>query len=367
MASTAKPVVSRKTVGRLSLYRRLLDDLRASGTVSIYSHQLAHLAGVSATQVRRDFMVIGYSGSPNRGYEVGTCLASIEKLLDGTSRQDVALVGLGRLGQSVLAHFAGRRPLLRIAVGFDTNPALIGGSIEDCPVCGMEELEQVVRDKGIRIAILAVPPETGQAAAEALVRGGVRSIVDFTAIPLRVPDEVFVDHMDITSALESAAFFARQEHCGGAPDNGAENGHENGADAVMDPMIQTIDTLLAGAHMKLPELAQKIGARVLTPGVGDAAEVTRIYAGDRVSDLLNEASDKTLLVTNLANLQMVRVAELMEVPGICFVDGVDPGQEVIELSVENGTMLMVSPAGVFETCGMIYQLLAGAEPRDKRS
>ena len=198
----------------------------------------------------------------------------------------MALVGLGRLGQSVLAHFAGRRPLLRIAVGFDTNPALIGASIEDCPVCGMEELEQVVREKGIRIAILAVPPETGQAAAEALVRAGVRSIVDFTAIPLRVPDEVFVDHMDITSALESAAFFARQEHCGGAPDNGAENGHENGADAVMDPMIQTIDTLLAGAHMKLPELAQKIGARVLTPGVGDAAEVTRIYAGDRVSDLL---------------------------------------------------------------------------------
>ena len=84
MAPAGKPVVSRKTVGRLSLYRRLLDDLRASGTANIYSHQLAHLAGVSATQVRRDFMVIGYSGSPNRGYQVDTCLASIESLLDGT-------------------------------------------------------------------------------------------------------------------------------------------------------------------------------------------------------------------------------------------------------------------------------------------
>lgn len=366
VASNAKPVVSRKTVGRLSLYRRLLDDLRAAGTDSIYSHQLAHLAGVSATQVRRDFMVIGYSGSPNRGYQVDTCLASIEKLLDGTTRQDVALVGLGRLGQSVLAHFAGRRPLLRIAAGFDTNPALIGTSIEGCPVHSMDELESIVREKGIRIAILAVPPETGQAAAEALVRAGVRSLVDFTALPLRVPDDVFVDHMDITSALESAAFFARQEQDTDAPDNDTDNASDNGTEAAMEPMIKTIDSLLAGANMKLKDLAQKIGARVLTPGVGEEAEVTRIYAGDRVSDLLNEASDKTLLITNLANLQMVRVAELMEVPGICFVDGVDPGSEIIGLAVANGTFLMVSPVGVFETCGLIYQYLA-AEPRTEEA
>jgi redox-sensing transcriptional repressor len=362
VAPAGKPVVSRKTVGRLSLYRRLLDNLRASGTSSIYSHQLAHLAGVSAAQVRRDFMVIGYSGSPNRGYQVDTCLAAIECLLDGTSRQDVALVGLGRLGHSVLAHFAGRRPLLRIAAGFDTNPALIGTSIEGCPVHSMDDLERVVREEGMRIAILAVPPETGQKAAEALVRAGVRSIVDFTAIPLRVPDDVFVDHMDITSALESAAFFARQEHPAEAGADGlAENGSEteNGSEPGMYPIIETIDTLLAGANMKLQELAKKIGARTLTPGPANGGEVTKIYAGDRVSDLLNEASDKTLLVTNLVNPQMVRVAELMEVPGICFVDGVEPDAEIIDLATANHTMLMVSPVGVFETCGLIYQLLAG--------
>jgi redox-sensing transcriptional repressor len=356
-----KPAVSRKTVGRLSLYRRLLDNLRTSGTTNIYSHQLAHLAGVSATQVRRDFMVIGYSGSPSRGYQVDRCLASIESLLDGPNRQDVVLVGLGRLGQSVLAHFAGRRPLLRIAAGFDTDPAIIGTKIHGCPIHSVDDLEHVVADKGIRIAILAVPPESAQTVAEALVRAGVRSLVDFTAVPLQVPDDVFVDHMDITSALESAAFFARQEQGGGAEDgaeNGGENGVGNGSEAEMYPIMESIDSLLAGANMKLLDLAQRIGARILTPGLGLGAVVTRIYAGDRVSDLLNEASDKTLLVTNLANLQMVRVAELMEVPGICFVDGVEPDQEIIDLAGENGTLLMVSPVGVFETCGLIYQFLS---------
>ena len=251
----------------------MLDNLRTAGTDSIYSHQLAHLAGVSAAQVRRDFMVIGYSGSPNRGYQVDTCLASIEKLLDGSTRQDVALVGLGRLGQSVLAHFAGRRPLLRIAAGFDTNPALIGTSIEGCPVHSMDELESIVREKGIRIAILAVPPETGQAVAEALVRAGVRSLVDFTALPLHVPDDVFVDHMDITSALESAAFFARQEQDTDVPDNDtddnvsdndtgsiSDNDTDSGAEDAVEPMIKTIESLLAGANMKMKDLAQKIAA-----------------------------------------------------------------------------------------------------------
>ena len=313
-------------------------------------------------------MVIGYSGSPNRGYQVDTCLAAIESLLDGSTRQDVALVGLGRLGRSVLAHFRGRNPLLRIAMGFDTNPAIIGTTVEGCPVFSVNELEQMATERGIRIAILAVPPQTAQAAADALVRAGVRSLVDFTAVPLQVPDDVFVDHMDITSALESAAFFARREEedggaeAGNGTANGGENGVENGGDsgsgAEMYPIIQSIDNLLAGAHMSLKGLADKIGARILTPGLGDDAEITRIYAGDRVSDLLNEASDKTLLVTNLANQQMVRVAELMEVPGICFVDGIDPGQEIIDLAGENGTLLMVSPAGVFETCGLIYQFLA---------
>lgn len=355
-------------MGRLSLYRRLLDDLRASGAENVYSHELAHLAGVSAAQVRRDFMVIGYSGSPNRGYHVGTCLASIESLLDGSQRQDVALVGVGRLGRSLLAHFGERRPFLRIAAGFDTDPSLIGTTVQGCPVHDISELESVVRKRRIRIAILAVPPQWAQTTAGALVRAGVRSIVDFTAVALQVPDEVFVDHMDITSALESAAFFARQEYpdetrTDDAEDEGADERGEGRPGRVadsMEPMIQTIDSLLSGAHMKLDGLAQKIGARILTPGPPDA-EVTRIYAGDRVSDLLNEASSSTLLVTNLANLQMVRVAELMEVPGVCFVDGIDPEEELLEMARANQTLIMVSPLSVFETCGLIYQALSESD------
>lgn len=113
--------------------------------------------------------------------------------------------------------------------------------------------------------------------------------------------------------------------------------------------------------MKLEDLAHDIGAHIVTPGKSGGTAVTRIYAGDRVSDLLNQASDDTLLVSNLASVQMLRVAELMDVPGICFVNGAEPDAEMVRLATENHTLLMVSSEGVFETCGRIYRFLGGDE------
>jgi len=91
-------VVSHKTVARLSRYRRLFTSLREQDAANIYSHQLARHAVVSAAQVRRDFMAIGYSGSPNRGYEVELCPDSIGSSLDGPAREEAARVGAATWG-----------------------------------------------------------------------------------------------------------------------------------------------------------------------------------------------------------------------------------------------------------------------------
>jgi hypothetical protein len=195
-----------------------------------------------------------------------------------------------------------------------------------------------------------VPGEAAQATADALVRAGVKSIISFAPTPLRLPDEIFVEYMDVTAALESAAYFARL--------GGREEPPSKG-DGDIVPMVKKLESLLARSHMKLEDLATNIGARVVTPGKPGGTTVTKIYAGDRVSDLLNEASNKTLLVSNLASVQMLRVAELMDVPGICFVNGVEPDAEMIRLAEDNDTLLMVSPQGVFETCGLIFQALGG--------
>ena len=347
-------MVSRKTVSRMSRYRRLLVSLRAGGVESIYSHQLARHAVVSAAQVRRDLMVIGYSGSPNKGYNVEACIESIGSFLDGAARQEVALVGVGNLGHAVLSHFAAETSSVAIVAAFDVAPGLTDTSIHGCRCFGVSRMGELVRDLGIEIAILTVPGEAAQEAADALVRAGVKSVISFAPVPLHLPNDIFVEYMDITSALESAAYFARL--------GGREAAEGTNGDGDIEPMVKKLETLLSRSKMKLEDLSQRIGAHIVTPGRPEGTEVAKIYAGDRVSDLLNEASDKTLLVSNLASVQMLRVAELMDVPGICFVNGIEPDAEMIKMAKDNLTLLMVSPAGVFETCGLIYQAVSG-EPR----
>ncbi|HEY5386763.1 MAG TPA: redox-sensing transcriptional repressor Rex [Thermoleophilia bacterium] len=346
-------MVSRKTVSRMSRYRRLLVPLHASGVKNIYSHQLARHAVVSAAQVRRDLMVIGYSGSPNKGYDVEACIESIGSFLDGTARQEVALVGVGHLGRAVLAHFVEESSAVAIVAAFDVDPELTDTSIHGCRCFDISRLESLVSDLGIEIAILTVPGEAAQESADALVRAGVKSIISFASVPLLLPNDIFIEYMDITSALESAAYFARL----GSP----EAPKDTNGEGDIEPMVKRLETLLSRSQMKLEDLAQRIEAHIVTPGKPGGTKVTKIYAGDRVSDLLNEASDKTLLVSNLASVQMLRVAELMDVPGICFVNGIEPDAEMVQMAQENGTLLMVSRAGVFETCGRIYQSVSAED------
>ena len=109
--------------------------------------------------------------------------------------------------------------------------------------------------------------------------------------------------------------------------------------------------------MRLDDLAGRIEARILTDAAA-ARPIEHVYAGDRISDLLSHASDSTLLVSNLSGAQLLRLAELMDVPAICLVGGQRPDADFVAAAQSHGTVVMVSPSGMFETCGRIYECLA---------
>ena len=112
--------------------------------------------------------------------------------------------------------------------------------------------------------------------------------------------------------------------------------------------------------MRLSELARTIDAKVLThEEKAGRIEIQRVYAGDRMSNLLSEGSETTLLVTNLSNTLLPRVAELVDAAGICMLNGVSPDADVVRAAEERGIVIMVSPAGMFETCGRFYECLDG--------
>jgi len=203
--------VSEKTIGRLSLYRRLLYDHANAGEEHVFSHQLAALAGVTAAQVRRDVMAVGYNGSPTRGYDVRYLTEAIGQFMDAPEDQGVALIGMGNLGRAIIAFFAGRRPHLRIVAAFDSDPAKAGRVIQGCRCYPVDELDRVVDELGICVAVLAVPASEAQATADRLVRAGIRGVLNFTLAPLRLPPDVYVEGIDMTMSLEKVAYFARQK------------------------------------------------------------------------------------------------------------------------------------------------------------
>ncbi|MCY2930959.1 MAG: redox-sensing transcriptional repressor Rex [Planctomycetota bacterium] len=200
-----------KAIERLSLYRRLLANLAAERVKFIYSHELAQKAGRTAAQVRRDMMILGFSGSPTKGYEVARLIEAIGGFLDAGGLQEIALVGVGNLGRAILSYFAGRRPNLSITAAFDSDPAKVDRVIHGCPCHRMEELASLVAVKSINTAIVAVPAGEAQAVADALVGAGVCGLLNFAPVRLRVPGAVFVENVDLTTSLEKVAFFARRQ------------------------------------------------------------------------------------------------------------------------------------------------------------
>jgi redox-sensing transcriptional repressor len=201
---------SDRTIGRLSLYRRLLNALACEKVQNVYSHQLADAAGATAAQVRRDLMGVGYSGSPTKGYDVVGLCDALAKYLDSPEPQAVALVGVGNLGRAILAYFGGRRPNLSIQAAFDKDPTKAGRVIHGCRCYLMDGLPKVVDEKKIEAAVLAVPATAAQQVADTLVLCGVRGILNFAPVRLRLPEHVYVQDVDMTTLLEKVAFFARR-------------------------------------------------------------------------------------------------------------------------------------------------------------
>ena len=201
---------SDKTIGRLSPYRSLLSRLMRDGDSHSYSHELATLAGNTPSQVRRDLMVIGFSGTPTRGYEIRGLSGSIGECLDAAGGERVALVGVGNLGGAILGFFARRRPKLSIVAGFDADRDKASRVLYGVRCYAMDDLARILKEQAIHVAVITVPASEAQTVSDHVVRAGVRGILNFAPVRLRVPAGIYVEDVDVTMSLEKVAFFARQ-------------------------------------------------------------------------------------------------------------------------------------------------------------
>ena len=208
-ARTTSSVIPVNTIGRVSLYRRLLGEQLAAGVRQVYSHQLASLAVTTAAQVRRDLMTIGFAGSPRKGYATHELVEAINAVLARSVETSVALVGVGNLGRAILAYYSNRQPI-RFAAAFDRAPEKTGRILHGCRCYPVDQLAEVVAREGIHVGVIAVPAAEAQGVSDQLVLAGVKGILNFAPVRLRVPTGLHVEYVDLMMALDKVAYYAHE-------------------------------------------------------------------------------------------------------------------------------------------------------------
>jgi len=154
-------------------------------------------------------MLIGYTGTLRKGYNVKELIDLIGNIIDSDEGINVAIIGMGNLGRALINYFAGKRSKLKIVAGFDTNPDKIGNTMSGVPCYSIEHLREVVAAEKIKVGIMTVPADYAVDTADLLVKSGIKGILNYTPKPVNVPDGVYLEEYDMITTLEKVAFYVK--------------------------------------------------------------------------------------------------------------------------------------------------------------
>ena len=199
--------VPRATAKRLAIYHRYLRFLHDAGKRRISSTELSEAVKVDSATIRRDFSYFGALGKRGYGYDVEYLLQFFSQTLNQDRLTNVALIGVGKLGQALLNYNFHQSNNVRISAAFDVNEDIVGTIQTGVPVYSMDEMVEQLKVQQIQVAILTVPQDVAQETADRLVEANVRGILNFTPIRLDVPEDVRVQNVDLTNELQTLIYF----------------------------------------------------------------------------------------------------------------------------------------------------------------
>jgi len=200
------------TVQRLSIYLRYVTQLHRDGVKVVSSYDLSKGCGFKAAQVRKDFAYFGELGVRGVGYYVKDLYVDLKKILGLVDIWEVALVGSGHLGSALLAYRGFQEYGFVISAVFDKETGSLPEKLHSQHrVLPMAKLEETIRDRGIKIAIVAVPAAAAEEVVESLVTAGVQAILNFAPIKLESRPGIKIRNVDLAVDLGVLSFFVTGE------------------------------------------------------------------------------------------------------------------------------------------------------------
>jgi len=198
--------VPNPAVRRLSLYLRQLEEFARKSRRTISSKQLGQSLGLTDAQVRKDLAYFGQFGHPGIGYRVDDLISQVRRILGTDKIWNVLLVGAGNLGRALMSYKGFDAKGFHLVAVFDSDPAKVGKKQGPFVVGSMSQLRAVIDRHAIRLAMIAVPADAAQDTADQLVEAGIRGLLNFAPVSLKVPAEVALNAVDLAVQMEQLSF-----------------------------------------------------------------------------------------------------------------------------------------------------------------
>jgi redox-sensing transcriptional repressor len=201
-----EPKLSRASVQRFSLYLRHLERWNAEGLQIVSSSQLGDALGINDAQVRKDLAYLGNLGQPGIGYYTQEVITVLRHRLGVDRKWPAVVVGIGNLARALLRYGGFTQQGFQFVGLFDADPEKVGQKVEGLEIHAPDKLPEVIAQAKAELAVVAVPADKAQQVADALVAAGIKGILNFAPVMLKLPAHVSLVAVDLAVQLEQLAF-----------------------------------------------------------------------------------------------------------------------------------------------------------------
>lgn len=206
-----KEKLPEKVIERLSEYRQLLALYKYASSPHINSADLARVLKTSEENVRRDLMLIGVKSTNKRkGFSVEHLIQKIGEVLDISDRetQNIIIIGKDSFIKD-LALNTNTEHKIKIAGVFDftISSHTVIDQIDYYPLAS---LTQIITEKEVLLAVINISEEFAEQICEILIKGGLKAIINLTAIKLTVPNTIYLQEINPITQLEKAFYYIKQ-------------------------------------------------------------------------------------------------------------------------------------------------------------
>ena len=207
-----KKRISESTIHRMSLYFRALSLLEKENYETVSSKELAKREKLTPAQVRKDLSFFGTFGTRGLGYPVRELKNQIATILGIDRIWRVSLVGVGNIGSALVSYKEFTKQGFEIVKLFDNDQRKIGSNHKGIIISDIANLRTELREANIEIVVIAVPATVAQYIVDDIVQAGIKAILNFAPVNLKVPDDVYLRNENMSMELEYLSFALVNNH-----------------------------------------------------------------------------------------------------------------------------------------------------------